>query len=42
MFDKPVHDRVFYHEVLKLLGIAKLQAEQYRTETGVPDRKSVV
>ena len=34
MFDKPVHDRVFYHEVLKLLGIAKLQAEQYRTETG--------
>ena len=34
MFNKPVHDRVFYHEVLKLLGIAKLQAEQYRTETG--------
>ena len=36
MFSKPVHDRVFSHEVLKLLGMAKLQAEAYRMVTGIP------
>ena len=35
MFSEPVHDRVFSQEILKLLGIAKLQAEAYRTSAGV-------
>merc|ERR1712020_482341 len=35
MFDKPVHDRVFFKEVLGLLGTARLKAEAYRAEANV-------